>query len=150
MENDLQKENPLELSERIKNYLLEASKWGKFIAIVGYIGMGLLAVMGLIMLFGKFPYPGLGNSAMSTLPMAFMGFFYLVMAGIYYFPTTFLYKFAGKIKSALLESDQDDLTSGFHYLSKLFTFMGIVTIIVLALYALVLLIAVPMLFFIQR
>lgn len=150
MENELQNENPLELTERIKNYLLDAAKWGKFIAIVGYIGMGLLAVVGLIMLFGGFPYPGLTNSAFSGVPLAFMGFMYLVMAGVYYFPTTFLYKFATKIKKSLLDSDQDDMTSGFHNLSKLFTFMGVVTIIVLAIYALTILIMVPMLLFIQR
>jgi hypothetical protein len=150
MENELQNENPLELTERIKNYLLETAKWGKFIAIFGYIGMGLMAVIGLIMLFGRFPYSNNNNSAFSGVPLGFMGFMYLVIAGVYYFPTTFLYKFATKIKNALLYTDQDDLTSSFHYLSKLFMFIGIVTIIALAIYALSLLILVPMLFFIQR
>jgi hypothetical protein len=150
MENENQNENPLEMTERIKGYLSETARWGKFIAIVSYIGVGIMALFGLILLFVGIPAQSFGNGAFSGVPGGIMGFIYLVMAVVYYFPTSFLYKYAARIKSALLDPDQDEWTSGFHNLSKLFTFIGIMTVIVLALYALMLLILVPMFLFVQH
>lgn len=144
----MQKEDQLELTERIKNDLLNSAKWGKFLAIIGYIGMGLLAIIGFFMLLKNTAYAG--QSPFMNLPMRFAGIIYLIMAVIYYFPVTYLYRYAEQIKEAVLDTDQDSLSEGFYNLSRLFTFMGILTIIVLVLYALALVVAIPMLFFIQR
>lgn len=145
MEDNLQHEKPLEITEQIKNDLLNSAKWGKFLAIVGYVFMGIIAIFGIFFLFRNAPNP-IGVN----LPLQIMGVVYLIMAVVYYFPVTYLYRYAKSIKEALLDADQDSLTDGFYNLNKMFTFMGILTIIALVINALIIMITGPMMFLLQR
>jgi hypothetical protein len=45
-------ENSLIGNAEINGYLFETSKWGKFLAIIGYIGMVLLVLLGIFMMLG--------------------------------------------------------------------------------------------------
>ncbi len=150
MEDQIQNENPLELNERIKNDLLVSAKWGKFIAIVGYVSMGLLGIFGFVFLFGYTPFNQINQSPLFPMPFRFAGILYVIMAGIYYFPITYLYRYTTKIKEAVLSTNQDSLTESIENLSKMFKFMGIMTIVILALYGFVLLLTVPFLLFMQH
>lgn len=47
METQQQPEITIVINQEIKDFLLETSKWGKFLAITGYVGVGLLMLMGL-------------------------------------------------------------------------------------------------------
>jgi len=131
---------------RIKGYLLETSKWSKFIAIVGFVGIGILAVIGILMLIG---FSFLGN-LYKGVPMWIVGVVYIVMSVIYYFPTIYLYKFSTKIKQGLQLEGEMVLADGFLNLKKVFKFIGILTIVILSIYVLALLIAIPVFFFIYK
>ncbi|MFZ4740602.1 MAG: DUF5362 family protein [Bacteroidales bacterium] len=146
MENNLQNETELTISKEIGYFLLETSRWGKFLAIVGYIGKGLLILLALFMMFGLSHFSPF--SAM-PYPMGIFGFVYIIMAIIYYFPATYLYKFSVQMKQGLLSNDQMTVNSGFQNLKSIFKFMGIFTIVILSIYGLFLLILVPVMMFMR-
>jgi hypothetical protein len=140
-ENNTPVESSVLSNMKINEYLFEAAKWGKFLAIVGYVMMGLLVVLAFVMMFGV---SLLSKAAGTGFPMIMIGMVYLVLAGLYFIPVTYLYKFSVQMKQAVESQDEGLYTTGFENLKSLFKFMGIFTIVMLSLYALALLIAVPM------
>jgi hypothetical protein len=141
--------NPVTINDEIKGYLLETSKWGKFLAIVGYIGIGLLVLLGVIVMVGL-SFAGSMSQFGFGFPMGLLGFIYILIAVLYWFPVNYLYKFSDNVKKGLNTNDQQHVTLGFESLKSLYKFSGILTIIVLSIYALVLLIAIPMAIFAVR
>ena len=141
LENNLPIENKLLNNTEINSYLMEASKWGQFLAIVGYVMMGLLVLVAIVMMFAM---SVVSQVAQSKFPLWMLGLVYILLAGIYYIPVTYLYKFSVQMQKAIQMQNEGLLTSGFQNLKSLFKFMGIFTIVMLALYGLALLIAIPM------
>ena len=141
LENNLPVENKLQNNMEITSYLMEASKWGHFLAIVGYVMMGLLVLLAIVMMFAM---SVVSEVAHTKFPLWMLGLVYILLAGIYYIPITYLYKFSSQMQKAIQMQNEDLLTSGFQNLKSLFKFMGIFTIVMLAIYVLALLIAVPM------
>lgn len=139
-------ENPFMNNREIKNYLLEAAKWGKFLAITGYVLMGLLVLVAIVMTVAM---SALSQVAGSGFPMALVGLLYILLAGIYYFPVTYLYKFSVQMKQAIQIQNEGLLTSGFQNLKSLFKFLGIFTIVLLSLYGLALIIVLPLTYFLK-
>jgi len=140
------------LTATVKNYLIVTSSWGKFLAILGYIGLGLLLILSLMMLFGmSFLNDSLGTLSYFNQPQAIslvsMGIIYLIMIALYFFPVYFLHQFSKRVKSALLNNDISDMETAFKNLKSLFKFTGVVSIVVLSIYVLLLLIVVPMAIF---
>jgi len=133
-------ESLLVIDESNKAFLIESSKWGKFLAIVGYVFMGLLALMGLFFMIGMSVMKSLTDIPFNP---GFFGIIYIIIAIIYYFPVTYLYNFSNKIKQGIMNLNQQAMTDGFGNLKSMFKFMGILTIVMLSIYALVLVIAVP-------
>ncbi|MBQ7427223.1 MAG: hypothetical protein IJV20_08240 [Prevotella sp.] len=126
----------LTVSERMKSDLLSAAKWAKFLCIIGTIGMVLMVVIAILMM----AFSATLSSVIPNMPFgAFMGFFYLIIAAIYVYPIIKGFQFANGTKAACLTNDENELARGFEGLRALFQFMGVLTIIVLALYALIVL-----------
>ena len=149
MDNQLQSSNfesfELGFSSTIQNYLKEAAKWANFLAILGFVGIGLMVLLGVFVSFvfgamdgfggGSNPYSGLGISG------GMLGLFYIVIALFYFFPVLYMYKFSRKMKSALYSNDTGELTESFKNLKSLFKFMGILAIVIISLYVLIFLFA---------
>jgi hypothetical protein len=144
IENAQHFENPLTIDNEIKGYLLETSKWGKFLAIVGFIGMGLLLLLGIAFLVGFSSFSSITGVG---LPMRIIGFVYILISVLYYFPLKYLYNFSVQSKQGITLTNQKTITSGFENLKSVFKFMGIFTIVVLSLYALIIVVAVPLAIF---
>ncbi|MEO1254900.1 MAG: DUF5362 family protein, partial [Bacteroidota bacterium] len=70
-----------------------------------------------------------------------MGFFYILIALLYIFPSLYVYRFSSKIQEGIRSSDQSKCSYAYNNLRKLFLFTGILTIIALGLYLLVILFA---------
>ncbi len=147
IENKEQVENSFITNTEINEYLIETSKWGKFLAIVGYIGLGILVLIGI---FGSFSLSQISGFPGAGIPMGMLGFLYIIFAAIYYFPINYLFKFSVKIKQGLKTNDINSTISGFQNLKSLFKFMGIFTIVVLSIYVLILVIVLPIMFFYFR
>jgi len=65
----------------------------------------------------------------------------LVFAVIYYVPMFYLLKFSTLSKNAIANLDASGLTQAFKYLKSYWVYLGILVIIVLAIYLLIFLIA---------
>jgi uncharacterized protein DUF5362 len=132
----------LSIDPTSKAHLSEAAKWAKFLAIVGFILMGLMV---LVFIFAG-AFWGAMSSGISSgetitptagLRGSFQFFFLFAMIALYFFPCLFLFHFANKMKKALAADDQATLNTSFQNLKKFFRFIGILTVIVLALYAVI-------------
>jgi len=125
----------LRIDKAAKSFLAETAKWTTFLAILGYIGIGLMIIVALFMMT-------LGasmSSYNSMMPMgggALFSIIYLVIAAFYFIPINFLYKFASNMKIALNTNNQGNLTKSFEYLKSHYKFIGILTIIIIGLYIL--------------
>lgn len=131
-----QEENTLRITNEIIIQLNDAGKWGKFLAIMGFVTMGFMVLAGFVMsiVMAFVPMPS-GNPF--PFPPFLFGFFYLLLALIYLFPVLYLYRFSTGIKQAILLKNQEQLTKAFFYLKALYRFIGILTIVFLALYPII-------------
>jgi len=149
MENEitntnLESENQLVITDADKLYLKTAGKWGNFLAIMGFIGTGLMFLAGVS--FTVFsPLIGSNSAIGSTLGMPFgiFGIVYVLIAVLYFFPAYYLYNFSTKIIAALNSNSQSNLDSSIKSLGLMFKFIGIMTIILISLY----LIMIPVMIF---
>jgi hypothetical protein len=134
LDSDLSGESGLSLLPEARSFLYETSRWAKFLAILGFIGAGLLVLVGFFVMAAM----GSMGSELSALgfPPAFLGFFYLVIAGIQVLPSLYLYNFSTKTRTALQSSDADELTNSLGNLKAFFKFYGVVAIVFIALYVL--------------
>jgi hypothetical protein len=138
--NNAESDNQLLINNEIKVHLIESSKWAKFLAIVGFVGLGFLILVALFMLFGfskisKFGSPGFNPGL--------IGLIYLPIAVLYFFPIYYLLQFSQFMKKGLEAENISSTTLGFRYLKSFFRFMGIFVIVVLSIYALALVVMIP-------
>jgi len=130
--NDL---DGVKFSAQIKQNLKETAKWANFLAIVGFVMLGLIVIAALFMF-------GAGATIFGGGSVIAIGFGYLLMAALYFFPTYYLFLFARKIKLGLNSTIQSEVDEGFLNLKKLFKFTGILVVIMLSIYAIIILLAV--------
>ena len=123
------------------NFLLKAAKWGKFLAILGFIVCGLLIAGGIMMSFVL----NMVSDEMIPLNMPFspmvLSIFYIAIAGIYLIPVVFLNSFSNNAIKAVNFSSTEKMTTSLKSLKNLFVFVGISTVILLALYTIILIVA---------
>jgi len=128
----------MHISDEIKEYLIETAKWTRFLAIIGFIGIGLLI---LIAFSAKYFFSLLPLQTVQAVAIGTLSVIYFILAGIYFFPVNYLFKFSGNLKSALEIEDQEELTSAFKNLKSHYKFIGIFVAIVLSLYAMLFIMA---------
>ena len=128
----------LQIDHQSNAYLRETAKWAKFLAIVGFIGCALIILVGIFagsVMATTFGELGGGFGGGMGVIMAVI---YILLALLAFFPYLYLYRFANQMQVALRNNDQAALTTSFGNLKSCFKFVGILTIIVLAFYALAL------------
>jgi hypothetical protein len=135
-----QKELPLLMPESAA-FLLKTAKWGKFLAILGFIVTFFLFIAGILMSFVL----GMLPDEMIPLNMPFsprvFSVIYIVIAGIYIVPVIFLNSFCNNAIKAIENSSTANLTVSLKNLKNLFVFVGISTIVILSFYTIILIIA---------
>ena len=119
------------VSANMKADLLSAAKWMKFLCIVGCIGVAIMLIAGLVMMVAG------ANFELAGTPIgAGLGVIYLILAALYIYPLIKGFQFANATKAACLTDNEAQLARGFSGLRSLMQFFGILTIIVLVIYAL--------------
>lgn len=128
----------LQLDAIAKNHLKETAKWARFLAIVGLIGLSILVIASVIAAvtinnktnnYYDDPVSGTAEVAGTIIGM-------LMIVALYFFPCYFLLRFSAKMNSALASDDAATLNESLRNLKVTFRYMGILTIIFLALFAL--------------
>lgn len=131
--------NNLILTPEAQSFLLSSGKWATFLGILGFIFCGLFLLFALSVgtIMTKIAEFQPGNPA--AMMMAGMGgglsVVYILIDVLYFFFALYLYQFAVKIKAAINFNDNFHLTAGLGKLKSFFKLWGIVTIVILALYA---------------
>ena len=126
-----------------KTHLSETARWAKFLAIIGFVFLALMLIGGIISI-GTMSYLSsnmggdtAGFGMFAGYGIGFLAFFFIIVAVIVFFPLMFLLRFANHMKAALASNDQQKLNTSFQNLKAYFRFWGIISIIVLAFYAII-------------
>jgi hypothetical protein len=131
-------EPELVLTPEALYYLRESGKWANFLSIVGFIICGLLLIVAL---FVGTMFAALSrlSPVYSAMPAGIGGIFSVIIILVdvlYFFFALYLYQFAERIKKGITFVDTDHVTMALGKLKSFFKLWGIVTIVVLCLYAL--------------
>ncbi len=129
----------VEFNHESLRHLEEARKWAMFLAILGFIGVGILV---LVALFSGTALAIIGDDFISPAIGIGIGILYLLIAVLYFFPIYYLFNFSSRAKQAVKESDSKSLTESMHFLKSHYKFTGIMIIVMLALYPIIILLLV--------
>ncbi len=121
----------LEISQESEGYLNEIRKWAKLLAILGFIGIGLIVICSLFISTlssklggGLIPFPGY-----------LLALLYIAIAALYFFPLFYLIKFASKISTAFASRESADLDLAFKNLKSHYKYIGNFMIAMIIIYA---------------
>ena len=121
----------LQVDSTVQSYLGETARWAKFLAIMGFIGCGICALIGIFAgsVIGASMNAFGGRSGMGGLVTAI----YLAMAVLLFLPCLYTYNFGSRMQVAIRSNDQEQLTQSFRNLKSHYKYMGILTIVYLGL-----------------
>jgi len=126
MENLPETRDPeIKFSQFAIENLLTSASWMKFIAIIGFISVGLLVIMGFGMLISGSPIRSPNPSALGGLGL----FLYLLFAVATVFPSYYLFQAAGNLKQFAGSNDPLVLEKAFDLQKKYWRLIGIYMII---------------------
>lgn len=136
----------LNLDAQSKGYLGETAKWAKFLSIVGIIGCAFLILAGIMMAASGSELERAmrqysNSSEMENIRMI-TAIAYIVIAVIYFFPCLYLMRFSNQMTTAMSTENQESLTLAFQNLKSTFKFIGIFTIVIIAIYILAIVVGV--------
>lgn len=129
----------LTITEDIRSFIYESSKWTKFLSIVGFVFTGLMIMLSLsvgAIMSSMNNMVGAQNNPYAAMGTGFLTVFLLITAGIYFYPSFILFKFSSSAKQAVLYGDQESLSTAMGKLKSFFKFWGILLIVILGFYAL--------------
>ena len=131
-----------------RQHLIEAAKWARFLAIIGFVFIALFAVFAIAggsyiaKIFNRtnqFNEVGGGFTTGMTIGIII---YYLCIALLVFFAYLFLYRFAVNMRMALHGNNQELLNRSFQNLKILYRYWGILTVIGLIFFALFFVIAI--------
>ncbi len=129
----------IEIEQTTLNHLNTARKWAMFLAIMGFIFLGIMIVVGLIAgTFLKAFSSGENNfgirDSLMFIPI-------ILIAVIYFFPVLFLFRFSKYISRSIKNLDKNYFHKAIKNLKYYFAYIGILIIIVLSIYFVILIVA---------
>jgi hypothetical protein len=129
----------LEIEQPTLKQLNTARKWAMFLAIIGFIFLGIMIVVGLIAgTFLKTFSSGENNFGISDklvfIPILLIGL-------IYFFPVLFLFRFSKYVSRSIQNLDKLQFHKAVKNLKLYFAYIGILIIIILSIYIAILIIA---------
>ena len=128
----------LVLTPEAQTYLRESGKWANFLGIIGFVMCGLFLILSLFI--GTLMTTMAQISPMyAAMPAALGGVVtvvFILFDILYFFFALYLYQFGSKIKKGSSFGDSEQVTIALGKLKSFFKLWGIVTIVILCLYAL--------------
>lgn len=127
------KENKkFEIGPEIIKHLNATRKWSRFLAILGFIVLGLLTILGLITSTFLSVF-SIGESG-RVIPEYIMILLFAVAVVMFFFPGLFLFRFSKYTSLAVKTSDTRSLLKAFRYMRLYFMSIGILIITIIAAY----------------
>jgi magnesium-transporting ATPase (P-type) len=131
MESNLESRK-IEIEEDTLNHLDTTRKWAMFVAIIGFIFLGLIIIIGL--LAGTFLTAFNSGEKALGIPDSLMFIPILILAVIYLFPVLFLFRFSKHSSHAIQTFNKLELHKAIKNLKFYFVYIGVLIIIVLSIY----------------
>jgi protein-S-isoprenylcysteine O-methyltransferase Ste14 len=129
----------IEITEESLKNLNVSRKWAMFIAIIGFIFLGLIIIIGILTSTFLFAFkPG---EASSEIPGIVMLAAFIILTIGYFFPVLYLYRFSKNISHAVQTREKKELNIAFKNLKLYFVYMGVFLIIILLLYVIALIVS---------
>lgn len=116
----------LKISNSIKENLITTAKWARFLAIVGFIFVGILGIASLFLV--------VTSLASGYGPLIFVSLIYVILTIVMLFPALYLIRFAVATEKGLNSNKQGEFDYAIENMKSLFKFSGIYTIVMIALY----------------
>jgi hypothetical protein len=116
----------LKINNSIKENLITSAKWARFLAIIGFVFTGFMGIVSLFLL--------VTSLASGIRMLMLMAVVYIALTAVMIFPALYLIRFAGATEKGLNSNKQGEFDYGIQNLKSLFKFMGIYTIVLIALY----------------
>lgn len=129
----------IEIEHETLKHLNTTRKWAMFLAIIGFIILGLIIIIGLIA--GTFLTAFNSGEKSLGIPESLMFVPILLLAVIYFFPVLFLFRFSKHTSHAVLTLDKMEFHKAIKNLKFCFVYIGVLIIIILSLYIIVLIVA---------
>ena len=138
LDHDLESDEIILTANSLK-YLDETAKWAKFLAIVGFVILGIMSIGAIfigIYMNALLPseFAAMPEEVTASLTKSVL-LFYFMMIIVYFLPTLYLYRFATQTRMSIAMFNSTGLAEGLKNLSRTFKFIGILTIIILGIYA---------------
>ncbi len=129
----------MEIDEYSKVTFLEMVRWTKFLAIIGFIFLGLMVLGMFSMAFAVAAFPGMAGMGGMSNSMAGLGavglvLMTLVIIGMTYYPIYGLLRYSTFMKKAMITNNKEFFHKAIVYLKNVFKYYGICMIIVLGFY----------------
>lgn len=126
----------LEITDALKAYLYDLSRWAKFLSVIGFMWCSVLFAGAFIAgyYFNKIVHSGVSSLAQAVTALL------ILFAVMWFYPCIYLNKFSNNIYKALKENNQDVLEDGLVNLKSAFRLFGIVTGVILTLWFIIFLI----------
>ncbi len=138
METNL--ESPkIELEQEALTYLNSTRKWGMFLAILGFIFLGLLLIIGVAT--GTFLSAFNSGTSRIGVPGELIIILFVILGFIYFLPVYFLYQYSKHMTNAVFSLDKHEINKAFKNLKFYFVYIGVMVIIILTLYVTALILA---------
>ena len=116
----------LKINNSIRENLITSAKWARFLAVIGFVFTGLMALASIVLL--------VTSLRSGFAPLILAAFIYLGLTITMIFPALYLIRFAGSIEKGLNSNKQGEFDYGVQNLKSLFKFTGIYTIVFIVLY----------------
>jgi uncharacterized protein involved in cysteine biosynthesis len=123
----------LKVTEPMREHLLKAASWLKFLAVLGVIGVVLMVLVSIgLMVFD--------NRLSDEIPLGgSLGVVYLVVAAIYIYPLVKSFSLIRHTREAFrVENGQPDIEQAAADCHAILKFMGVLTIVLMVVYVLIL------------
>ncbi|UKT64789.1 DUF5362 family protein [Pedobacter mucosus] len=134
---EFEEQEPVEVklivSEEMRSYIYDITKWTKFLSIVGFVFSAMLVLISLSVgaLLSSNPELSKQLGPLAAGGSTILTIIYLIMALVFFYPSLLLSKFSKKSKQGVLFGDQESLNDAILNLKSLFKFWGIAAIIII-------------------
>ena len=122
----------IEIEENTLKVLDKTRKWTMFFAILGFIGLGLIVIVGIFA--GVFLSVFNGGVSPLGFPEWMVYVVILICAVLYFFPVLYLFRFSKHTSNAVKTLDKQELHKAFKNLKAYYVYTGVLLIIVLSIY----------------
>ncbi|MFD2288409.1 hypothetical protein GJU39_03915 [Pedobacter petrophilus] len=133
LENEVPQEVKLIVTEEMRSYIYDITKWAKFLSFVGFALAALLVLVSFSVpsLLGSNPALAKQFGALGQGGSMAITIIYLALGLFYFYPSLLLLRISNNGKQGVLFGSQESLNTAMQNVKSLFKFWGIITIAVI-------------------